>query len=179
VHLNLGKNDKVAAEICHLGGIQPILKCIQSSDSEIRRNGCAALNILSCSALGLEQVRSLNGIAPVVACVRDTNTRARRDAMGVLARLCENESEHNQVVQAGGLRAIDIAFSTSDVETQKSALRCIKSLAFHSQVHKTIQEAYPGIPSAIAKLEKGSSDPEVATAAKDVRATLDMISNSK
>jgi len=168
------KKQQLAVDVCHLGGVQPVLKCIQGKDKDTRRNGCAVLSVLAATALGLEQMRSCSAIPPVIACVRDNDVRTRRDAVSSLAALCENESDHNLVIQAGGLKAISIGLDSKDVETQKWSLRCIKLLAFNSQVHKAVKDGSLGIIESISRCALDSNDPELVIVAKDVQAAISM-----
>ena len=70
------------------------------------------------------QMRSLNAIPTVVSCVRDVDVSTRRDAISILAVLCENESDHQQIIQAGGLQSISVALSSNDADTQKLEIFC-------------------------------------------------------
>lgn len=80
-------------------------------------------------------------MSTIMACACDKDPSTRRDAMSIVSLLCENESDHQQVlkmfpclhqihsiklncsstqvIQAGGLKALDSALSSDDVETEK------------------------------------------------------------
>lgn len=171
---NLCRSNDNAVETCHLGAVQPVLRCVSMGDSEIRQTACSVIRVLGATALGMEQIRTVSNMSSIVACVCDNDVRTRRDASSVFLSLCENESDHQQIVQSGGLKALDAALSSSDAETIKFALRCIKSLCFTLEVRNMIKDGAFGIHAWVGKYANTSSNSEIAIAAKDAMTALSL-----
>lgn len=55
-----------------------------------------------------------------------------------------------------------------------SALRCIKLLAFNSEVHRAVKGGHFHIAENITRCTQEGTDPDLVTIAKDVQATISM-----
>lgn len=73
---NLCQNGENAIETCHLGGVQPVLRCVSLSDVEIKRTACSVMAVLAQTVLGLEQVLLLHPLDnSSLECLADSHSQ--------------------------------------------------------------------------------------------------------
>ena len=85
--LNLAVNDDNEVSIGEDGGLQPILKCASSRNSELQAQACRALRNLSVCGHNKEIILSMNGDALLETLTNSNNDRIRSQATRALNNL--------------------------------------------------------------------------------------------
>jgi vacuolar protein 8 len=125
--------DENKSKFRDLGGLDPLIDCLESENLESRRYALRTLCNLSFDEHNSVEIRVLGGIGPIIDCLFPTSdsledVETTRAALRTMCNLSVNDENKIEIRLLGGLGPVVECLSSADVKTRRDALRTICNL---------------------------------------------------
>ncbi|GLC57934.1 hypothetical protein PLESTB_001291300 [Pleodorina starrii] len=168
--MTLASNDDAnQVAIAQAGGIPPLVKLLNSSDTGVQEQAAGALGVLAGNDANQVAIAQAGGIPPLVKLLNSSDTGVQEQAAGALGVLAGNDANQVAIAQAGGIPPLVKLLNSSDTGLQKRAAWALAYLADKDANRVAIAQA-GGIPPLVKLLD--SSDTGVQKQAAQALAYL-------
>ncbi|GLC67068.1 hypothetical protein PLESTF_000511500 [Pleodorina starrii] len=156
--MTLAANDANRAAISQAGGIPPLVKLLDSSDTGVQQWAAGALSNLAYeNDANRVAIAQAGGIPTLVKLLDSSDNGVQQWAAGALAkRACENNNNRAAIAQAGGIPPLVKLLNSSDTGVQQWAAGALSNLAYENDANRVAIAQAGGIPTLVKLLD--SSD---------------------